>query len=421
MIRQSEKDVRILIVDDAPDNLLLLEAILESEGLTNVILAKSADEAYEKIRMYHKPNIDEISLILMDIMMPKTTGIEATRQLKKHKIYSQIPIVMVSAKSEGKDLLEAFRAGAIDYVTKPINELELMARITSALRLGREMRARKRHEHKLRILSEELATKNRQLEKILDGIKEDLKAAGEMQKDLLPSQNQLIDGINFKIYYEPCEQIGGDTLGLTSLNEDCIAFYVIDVSGHGIKSAMTAVSIHHLLSSWAGERNILIGSDNCPRPPSCVASDLNKEYSNNNSQDIQYFTMIYGIIDKKAKKLKYVRAGHPEPIIQSKDGIITIPRDGSRPVGMIDNTKYEQIEFDFNQGDRLVLYSDGITEAQHNKSKDFFGECRLISILERTRNSPIADIPKEVSNSLSKWLQTSKAADDIAIMAIELL
>lgn len=421
MIRQSEKDVKILIVDDAPDNLLLLEAILESEGFNNVILANSAEEAYKKLKTDHILNTDEISLILMDIMMPKITGIEAARHIKKQKSFSHIPIIMVSAKSEGKDLLEAFRAGAIDYVTKPINELELMARVSTALRLGRAVSARKKHENRLIILSEELAKKNVQLEKVLEGIKNDLKAAGEMQKDLLPSQDQFIDGINFKFLYDPCEHIGGDTLGITSLNDNYIAFYVIDVSGHGIKAAMTAVSIHHLLSSWAGERNILMAPDGCPRSPSYVASELNKEFSNSKSKDTQYFTMVYGLIDKKMQKVRYVRAGHPEPIMQKKNGKTTIVRNGSRPIGMIDDTKYEQIELDFNKGDRLIVYSDGITEAQNNISKDFFGESRLVSILEKTKSFPISEIPKQISTSLSKWIKASKPADDVALIIIELL
>jgi CheY-like chemotaxis protein len=158
----------ILIVDDSESERLLLEAILKGKGYTSLRLMDSAPAAFRHLGMERsdgrKGTPAEVDLILMDIMMPELNGIEACRQIKWFGSLRDIPIIMVTANSEVEHLQAAFAAGAMDYITKPVKKVELLARVGSALALKRETDVRKRWE-------QELMVRNRELEKALEEVK----------------------------------------------------------------------------------------------------------------------------------------------------------------------------------------------------------------------------------------------------------
>jgi len=148
----------ILIVDDSLDNRLLLKTILKAAGYTELLDAESARDAFKQLGMDNPASVAAgVDLILMDITMPEMDGIEACRRIKAATRLQDIPIVMVTARNEVKDLEAAFAAGAIDYITKPLNKVELLARVRSVLTLKREMDSRK-------FAYIELGEKNQELE-----------------------------------------------------------------------------------------------------------------------------------------------------------------------------------------------------------------------------------------------------------------
>jgi CheY-like chemotaxis protein len=159
----------ILIVDDSSSERLLLEAILKGKGYTNIVLTESPRDAFRRLRTENgsPPAADGdggVDLILLDIMMPEMNGIEACRHIKSFGHLRDIPIIMVTANAEVEDLQLAFAAGAMDYITKPVKKVELLARVGSALALKRETEARKLWER-------ELMERNHQLEKALEEVK----------------------------------------------------------------------------------------------------------------------------------------------------------------------------------------------------------------------------------------------------------
>lgn len=162
------KQSSILIVEDSQDDRLLLQKILKSAGYEDITIADSADKAFEHLGMYankRKPNDARADLILMDIMMPDINGIEASNRIKAIEYLQDIPVVMVTASTKVNDLQLAFDAGAVEYITKPFNKVELLTRVGAVLRLKLETDRRKARE-------KELQEKNLELEKALLEVKE---------------------------------------------------------------------------------------------------------------------------------------------------------------------------------------------------------------------------------------------------------
>ena len=155
----------ILIVDDAPDSRELLHSILKSANYPQLLTADSAHSAFSLLGMEGPDSDDtDVDLILMDIMMPGMHGIDACRRIKSVPRLQDIPVVMVTSMEDFDSLNDAFDAGAIDYVTKPIRKQELRSRVRSALALKNEMDARKRAFLELENAYSELEMKNRELE-----------------------------------------------------------------------------------------------------------------------------------------------------------------------------------------------------------------------------------------------------------------
>ena len=159
----------ILIVDDSPDQQVLLRAFLEKSGHTDLLSADSAKAAFSILDIDGQEPPTRIDLILMDVLMPEMDGVEACRQIKGRPHLSDIPIIMVTAKNDHSNLQAAFAAGAIDYITKPVNSVELLARVASALALKKEMDCRKTREGELRRSNDELQKALRDV-KVLRGL-----------------------------------------------------------------------------------------------------------------------------------------------------------------------------------------------------------------------------------------------------------
>ncbi len=146
----------ILIVDDAPDQILLLRSILTKAGYVDIVAAESAMAAFGTLKLHGEQASTRIDLILMDVMMPVVDGVTACKQIKQTEHVQDIPVIMVTAKNDQTSLKEAFSAGAIDYINKPVKDIELLVRVASALTLKSEIDRRKEREADLRRSNEEL-------------------------------------------------------------------------------------------------------------------------------------------------------------------------------------------------------------------------------------------------------------------------
>lgn len=250
-------------------------------------------------------------------------------------------------------------------------------------------------------------------------MKQDLDAAARVQRTLLPDGFPEIEGLNFAWTYRPCDELAGDALNIVRINDELIALYLLDVSGHGVPAALLSVTATRSLHPRAGgASSVVAGSGANPDAvaPAQVASSLNALYPMESNGD-HYFTMIYGLLDVRTRRLRFTVAGHPGPILV---------REGSLPkrldvagfaIGMIDEADYEESVIDLQPGDRLYLHSDGLNE-EVNAQDEQFGDERLLSAIADGQALSLQDTVESLVQRVVAWRGEEHLKDDVSILAV---
>lgn len=344
---------RVLVVDDSRLQRRILVASLKKWGF-EVTEAESGEAAMEIC------SSDPPDLILSDWMMPGMDGLDFCRAFREHpsEIYSYF--ILLTSKSEKNEIAEGLDAGADDFLTKPVSSDELRARISAGERI---LRMQRELSEKNRIVSDTLD----ELQRVYDAIDKDLVQARKIQQSLVPELSRKFGSSSVSLLLKPCGHIGGDLVGMFSPGVNRLGFYSIDVSGHGITSAMMTARLGGYLSSTYFDQNVAMEKRfnrfYALRQPEDVASLLNARLIADTGIE-EYFTMAYCIVDLRSGLLKMVQAGHPHPLLLRKDGSTEFLGEGGVPVGLIPDIPYSQVEAVMEPGDRLLLYSDGFTEAR---------------------------------------------------------
>jgi phosphoserine phosphatase RsbU/P len=334
----------ILVVDDAPDHLHLLADMLKARGykVRPVPSGRLALQAAASV----PPD-----LILLDIDMPEMNGYEVCGELKMNPVLRDIPILFISALGETLDKVRAFRTGGVDYISKPFELEEVEARVNAHL--------------KLVSLRREAQERAAQLEATQATLRKELARAGEYAISFIPPP--LVSGaIQTDWRVQPSEQLGGDSLGYQWLDPERFAFYLFDVSGHGISSALLSVSVLNLLRSTS-----LPGVDFSD--PAAVLAALNAIYLMREQRAL-FFTMWYGVFDLSRRRLVYAGAGHPPAIVC--DAVLGVQRLGSEspPVGCGADIQFVNSSVSLAEGAQLYLFSDGLIEARRNAIQLAYGD-----------------------------------------------
>lgn len=327
----------VLIVDDNAMNVMVIQEMLKRAGYDDIQVSYSAEEMFEllKIQGSNEGNLlsaSKIDLILLDLMMPAMDGIEACKRLQSDIHFKDIPVIMVTAIGDSRKLAEALDAGAIDFVTKPINKTELLARIRSALKLKRELDWHKERDARLR---------------------QELLLARQVQESVLPEK---VDdsGVRIKAYFKASEELAGDLYAWHKVSDNRWAIAVIDAMGHGISSSLISMFVASILKEsmrtlWSPER---------------VLKELNRRLMSLQCENelIHYYcTGIYVTFDIERGKLDYANAGHPTGLLfhdgKSDPEKLTV---SSPPLGMFEKLDIVTRSVDIHSGDQLYLYTDGI-------------------------------------------------------------
>ncbi len=429
--------MRILLVDDDRSMCRLIDAMLVKMG-HEVVHANDGLEAWALLQR------DDINFVLSDWCMPRMDGVELCRKVRARGNSHYTYLVLLTGNTDENDMIIAMQAGADDFLTKPVKASELEVRIEAGLRVL--------------ALEESLINKNLELEQTYRILKDkqhriqrDLEAAAAIQQGLLPEKPIAHFPLNFAWDLMPADEVAGDLFNFFPLDDHHLGFYLVDVSGHGIPAAMLSMYIAKSLSAEPCADSVVKLSKsemqqkgtkqrffpfafpfgwNCQeneiktdyREPREVAQRLNS-YFEDEQDGMLYFTMIYGVLDTRNGKGKLCQAGHPYPIISRADGSIEKLGSGGYPIGLIPDASYDQIDFQLYPGDRLLVYSDGITECR-NTVRNEFGEQRLAQCLSRCRSFPLKQTLQMVKDRLSEWNNPlnpdAGLQDDASMLALEM-
>ncbi len=399
----------LLVVDDNEMNRDMLSRRLARRGHTVHV----AEDGHLALAMIEQTRYD---VILLDITMPGIDGIETLSRLRKKFPPTDLPVIMATAKDQTDDVVNALRAGANDYVTKPLDFPIVLARVQTQLALKRSVDRNRALESALKQHNEKLESANRRMQG-------DLSAAARIQHSGLPNAPLRIDGLNMAWAYHPCEQLGGDSLNIFKLDDRHIGLYVLDVSGHGVPAALLSVTLNrHLMPHRDGSSLITQAIPEPPgyriTPPAVLARKLNGLFPMADAH--QFFTLLYGVIDRETLLFRFVCAGHPGPVHARAVGDVRVVEHTGFPIGVIDEADFEEAEVQLQRGDRLYLYSDGIIE-EADLQGTHFGRENLLETISRSHALPLAQGVDTLLEQVRSWHRESDTVrDDLSILAIEI-
>jgi sigma-B regulation protein RsbU (phosphoserine phosphatase) len=406
-----EKAPSILVVDDDESNRESLRRRLERRGYA-VAVAVDGKDALSRIEQF------AFDLVILDVMMPGLNGMEVLDILRKTYSQTQLPVIMATARDQSEDVVAALDHGANDYVTKPLDFSVVSARVRTHLALKRSVDQILELEAALKTGYETLKVVNHRLEQTTERTARELSAAAKVQQAFLPHANPYVPGARFAWVFQPCSELAGDSLNVVQLDDQNVAFYVLDVSGHGVAASLLAVMVTRLLSPSASGDSLVFhpetdGSRRISEPFE-VATRLTKNFSIDATE--QFVTLFYAIYNSSIRELKYISAGHPAAICLRPGNSAIILEGTGQPIGV--GEKYEQHTIRLNPSDRLYLYSDGVTEAM-DPSHSLFGSTRLLHTLEKTLQEPLAQSISTVAEAISRWRAGTAPKDDISILGME--
>lgn len=381
--------------------------LLQSQG-HEVVEASDGEDAWRAVQE------TPISFVVSDWMMPRLAGVDLCRRIRTSTPDHYVYVILCTSRGEKADLIEGMDAGADDFLIKPVGPEELRVKVRAGERVLSLQQG-------LAQRNKELARINNQLESSHKLIEEDLRAAAWMQQRLLPSQSLQANGLRCQWRLEPSSYVAGDIFNFFALDEQVVGFYILDVSGHGVPAAMLSVTLSMVLTPDAARGSPLKRLNPSNQQveilsPGDAIRELNRRFQ---SKDDRYFTMIYGLFDTGSGRLRVAQAGHPGPILITKDGQSQIIGTGGMPVGLWPEIRFDCSELLVNAGDRLLLYSDGVTECA-NSAGEAFGEARLLSLLANSSTQTLDAILDGLLGEIRSWRQGGDPGDDISLLAIEL-
>jgi sigma-B regulation protein RsbU (phosphoserine phosphatase) len=378
--KKSIKNYNILCIDDSR----LTRAFIRNTLAPLNMEIHEAENGRKGLELLNSMMFD---LILLDIVMPVMDGFDFIREFHKRDVKEFIPVILMTGLDDLKSKIKGLNIGADDYLVKPLNEEELIARVFSLLRLKKA--------------NSDLYRANQQ-------IKRELEAAKKIQQFIIPEDFSFIDYPEISGLYLPIEDIGGDFFDCYRLDDNRSAFLIADVTGHGIPAALTMTMSKMLFNIYS----LKFAS----------TSELMKEVNRQLKGillDMQYITAFYMIYDNSEKTLAFSNAGHTRTLFykSSTSQVIALDSFGWF-LGISDNTDYEEKKINVNPGDRLILYTDGITEAK-NRNGEELGEIGLARFIKNNRNLQGKSFCSSLIDMINKYTEKAEINDDIAFLNIE--
>lgn len=377
----------VLIADDQSDILEALRLLLKGEGY-QLELVNSPASLLEALSRR------SFDLLLMDLNYARDTtsgreGLDLLSQI--HERDPILPIVAMTAWGSVELAVEIMREGVRDFVLKPWDNGRLLRTVRAEIANGQ--RARKARQQQAESEARDLAHGSQWEE------------AERTQLGFLPKEIPQIPGCEFSGAWLPVHGIGGDYFDVLQLDATHFAICIADVAGKGIAAALLMSNLQATVRSLAAQD---LG-------PAALTERVNRFIRTNTASD-RFITFFYAIFDAEARRIVYTNAGHNAPIVLRRDGTTSRLASGGLAMGISGREDYEQARIDLVDGDRLILFTDGVTEAPDAEGEEF-GERRLLEILQDSRALGAAQIQTSVLARVALF-SGDKFQDDATLVVL---
>lgn len=322
-------------------------------------------------------------LILLDIMMPKLDGLEVCRRLKKDPSLPFMPIILVTAKSESKDIVAGLEAGGDEYLTKPVDHAALVARVKSMLRIKQ--------------LHDTVLEQSSQLQK-------QLKTATKIQSLFFPEIPEVEAGGHIWAVSIPATYVGGDLFDVISLPDKSLLAYVADVSDKGVPAALIMAALSTKIRSESRTQTEI----------DAILNSVNRSLYDLISEEGFFATIVLVRYWPVSGKMQLALGGHLQPIWIVEGDIGNMPQLSGISLGITPDAHFEKREITLSPGESLFLFTDGLTEAE-NEDREFFGTERLVQFI---KDSKVVPIGKGLLDEIRRWRGNATVNDDITLLEI---
>lgn len=379
-----------MVVDDEPDLKMLILQKFRKQIQNDVYEFVFAENGEEALVQLHAS--DDITLVLTDINMPRMDGLTLLQRLQERD-NPALKTVIVSAYGDMENIRTAMNRGAFDFITKPIDFNDLQVTIEKGIK---------------EIAAIKAALDDR---KSLLAVQRDLSTAARIQQTILPQTfPPFPNRSEFAIYAEmhPARDIGGDFYDFFFIDDTHLGFVVGDVSGKGISAAIYMAVARTMIKGIASQ--IL-------DPAECL-SKVNALLIPE-SDSSMFVTVFYGVLDTRSGVVNYCNGGHCLPyVVRRNSHVMHIEDVPGILLGKFDSFPFHTGELQFSEGDRIVLYTDGVTEAM-TAGQEMFTDCRLQKFLETYRPNHVTNLVQGVIVEVLRHMGKAEQSDDITVVSLE--
>ena len=377
---------KILVVDDEPDlEPLILQRMRRNirAGRYAFVFAHNGVEALEVLR-----TDGDIDMVVSDINMPQMDGLTLLEQIPK--VDPNIRSVIVSAYGDMRNIRTAMNRGAFDFVTKPLDFEDLQITIERTLTHMAEWK-------------EALMSRDK-----LVALQNELDVASKIQQGILPAS--FPEGEGFEVYgnMAPARNVGGDFFDVVLLENGRLGLAVADVSDKGVPAALFMMSSRTLLKGAAIGRGA----------PGEVLSEVNDLLTEDN-EAFMFVTVIYAVFDPDSGVVTYANGGHNNPLLVHSDGTSEeLPMTGGIALGVMPGLEYKESEVTLAQGDSLILYTDGVSEAMNSEGEEF-GVDRLMEIFTKNPPTSARGTNEAILQAVHDFAGDTPQSDDVTCLVLQ--
>lgn len=388
-----EEQPKILIVDDEPFNVDYLEQELEDMGY-GTLSAHNGEVALAVIES------EPPDMILLDIMMPVMDGFAVLEKLKADKIWRDIPVVVISAMDDMSSIVRGIELGAEDYLPKPFEPILLQARLKAGL-----------DKKRLRDMEQ----------RYIQSLERELEIAREIQTDFLPEEILQPKGWEIATTFLAAREVAGDFYDVFQLPGGYIGLILGDVCDKGVGAALYMALFRSLLRA-ASDLPIFpaeaedMGTAIDVEKVMINAVHLANEYICNVHHSANYSTLFFGALDPISGLLRYIVAGHEKPVVLNPSGNTSELQRTGPVVGLLEQAEFSVEQFQLEDGDLLLVYSDGFVDVE-NPDGELFGRERLLSLLSGGFGSAQSFV-NDTLTRISAFAQDASQYDDMTMLAV---